>query len=166
MKIILVLGKTVLPTGELSSDLKLQVERATELLQADEDSSLVLTGGITRPGFCPEAEVALTLVPHELRSRVLLETVSLSTRQSVRSVKNMLCDTKIDSIVAISTSGHEKRTRFLFKKVWPEMVSRLSFESVRKNGFVERIAHTLIYWLTILDPDEKLFLPLKKCIIR
>ena len=56
-------------------------------------------------------------------------------------------------------SGFE-RTRC--ERDMPEMAPLLVFESIRENSFMERIAHTLIYWLTVIDPDEKIFLPLKK----
>lgn len=164
----MVLGKTVLPNGDAPWDLKLQMGKAVQLLENEESATLVLTGGVTRPGFRSEAEVAMAFVPYELQSRAWLEKRSMSTKQNIEHVRDHFMGESemIDSIIVISTPGHELRTRFLFWKLWPKMLPRLSFENVGSESFGERLFHLLLFVVVAIDPEEKVFLPLKKHFVK
>lgn len=162
MKIYLVPGKTLLSDGTIPEDFVLQMEKAVRLLETTPDSRLVITGGVTQPGFVSEAEAGRTLVPTELWYRTIVETMSSSTRQNLKAVKKLLRHFQIDGITVISTRGHKTRTRYLFWRLWPEMLPRLSFEFVGPYTVRDRLAHALWLVLTVIDPGERIFLPLKK----
>lgn len=135
-------------------------------MEGKEDPLLVISGGVTRPGLPSEAEGAMALVPENLRSVVRLEKKSLSTRQNLRFTRELLRDTRIDSLIVVSGYGQEQRARFLFRTIWPEVFHKLSFESVGRDTFREYLLHKLLYLLTVIDPQEKVFLPMKKYVFK
>lgn len=159
----MVLGKRPLPNGDSPKELVLQIEKAVEILRNNHEALLVITGGVTQPGFPSEAETAAALVPLDLYPRLRLEKESETTRQNVLYTRRLLQNTKVDAIVLVSSHGHERRARYLFKKLWPE-IGQLSFESVGSDPFIKQIEHAIITALTISELDEKL-LPLKRAII-
>ena len=165
--IVLVLGKQLGRNGEVPDELVRQMEKAIKLMQTGKGDLLVIAGGVTLPGLPSEAEAAMTLVPEELKPRVRLETRSLSTKQNICFVKNLLADIRVGSIIVVSSPGHKKRTRWLFRREWPEAVGSLSFENVVvpqtvSQKILGRLIHEIIFLLTVLDPDERVFLPLKR----
>lgn len=162
MRIILLLGKQLLPNGEMSKEFRLQMEKAVELLRAWRGDLMVITGGVTIPGLPSEAQSAFAFVPEDLRARVRLEEKAMSTKQNIEFSKELLVCLNVDarSIIIISSPGHERRTRYLFRRLWPEVT--LSFENVGTYTPRERVVHMIIFVLTVLDPEEKIFLPLKR----
>lgn len=162
MRIILVLGKQLLSRGEIPKELRLQMEKAVELLRAWQGDLMVITGGVTIPGLPSEARGAFACVPEDLRDRVRLEEKAMSTKQNIEFSKELLVHFNVDvhSVIIISSPGHERRTRYLFRRLWPEVA--LSFENVGTCTPRERVEHMIIFVLTVLDPEEKIFLPLKR----
>jgi uncharacterized SAM-binding protein YcdF (DUF218 family) len=151
----------LLSNGNLPREFILQMEKAIQLLrQSPASAELLISGGITRPGFPSEARAALYFVPQDLFFRVRLEEESLSTRQNIIFAKRLFHYQNADCVVVVTSRGHAWRARYLFRKLWPEM-KQVSFESVGGSGIRDRIAHAVLYALTVLDPDEDVFLPLK-----
>ena len=83
MKVLLVLGQALSPTGEVSTSLKEKMQRAIEILGQKPDFTLIITGGVTQPNQPSEAEGAANLLPENLRHRVALEKRAMSTRQNI-----------------------------------------------------------------------------------
>jgi hypothetical protein len=102
------------------------------------------------------------LVPEDLHFRTMLEELSLSTRQNVQYVRKLLEGVPIDELVVISSSGHTARTRYLFRKLWPEVTPVLTFEAAWQSKFMERCYHCALYAMAVMDPNEKLFFRIKR----
>lgn len=162
-EVVLVLGKQLLPNGSLSKELKLQMRVAVEMMHAAVGNLLVISGGVTRPGFPAEAEVAAQLLPKRLYDSVLLEPTAMSTKQNVVNVKKLLSEYDIARIFVVTSAGHRQRVFYCFKKYWPEIVPDLYFEDIElKQTWFEKIVHKAIYFMTVIDPNEKFFLPCKR----
>jgi uncharacterized SAM-binding protein YcdF (DUF218 family) len=159
---VLVLGKRLLPNGKLPAEFSLQMAEAIRLMRIYPLAIGMITGGVTQPGFPSEAEAAMELVPREMHNRFWLENKSESTRQNVANVKELWEGFHFDVMYVVSSPGHERRTRYLFQKIWPEMAPRLKFDSVGNLTLKDWFMHTILYALTRIDPNEKIFLPLKR----
>ncbi len=162
MKIILVLGKMLRANGVPSDELRTQMQKGVELLEKLPSSKLVISGGSTRPEYESEAKVASWLVPPKYQDRVILEEQSLSTAQNVKFVREKLREVNIESIVVVSSSAHNKRSLFLFKKYWPEIIPMLTFENAWRSTFLESALHAVIHVMTIIDKNEHVFLRIKR----
>jgi len=133
---------------------------------------LVISGGVTRAGLPSEAEAGAVLVPFALGARrVLLEEKSQSTRQNIIFVKALLHDEDIavDSMVVVCIPGQLDRAKYLFHELWPELFEtpgRIEFRTItiERQAPGEWLFHKLLFLLTYIDPNEKLFLPVRKLI--
>lgn len=131
-----------------------------------EDTVLVISGGVTRPNFPSEADVAASFVPDDLLERVFLEREAETTRQNVRFTKALLADVPIDSIRIVGSRGHIKRAHYLFQKIWPEVLPGLSCEPTGRRNVGSDIAHEILRIPMVIDPEEKIFLPVRKVLIK
>ncbi len=162
MNIILVLGQTPSPAGDIDSRLREKMTRAIQLMERDPSALLVIAGGPTRRDQLTEAEGAMTLVPNYLKTRVRLETQSLSTKQNILFTMELLCDLTITSILVLSIPAHERAVRRLFKREWPEVMPVFLFEGVGRDTLAQIFEYSILHLLRMMDPNEKFFVPFKK----
>lgn len=162
MTVFMVLGQTPSPDGKVDSKFREKMLTAVALLRNYPHSILLITGGVTQPGQPSEAEGGFQLVPEDLKSRVLLEKKSLSTRQNILFSKEILSSYDIDSLFVLSTPGHKVRFSFLLNRNWPEITAKYKFVPVGTDSFREKIIHGVITVLTLLDPEQKKMLSFKK----
>ena len=162
MRIALVLGKQLSPSGAMTAEYVAQMQKAVSLLSADKVDIILITGGVTRAGFPSEAEVGLSKVPKELRTKVMLEKCSKSTSENIRFVLEMLGSSRITSMIVVGSTGQDRRTRFLIKRLWPEILPVTKFDSVPTTSAKEKVAHFVLYVLTLIDPDDEVFVPFIK----
>jgi hypothetical protein len=170
MRIILVLGIRLLPSGKLEDKFIASIRRGVELMQTHREiglsSLLVISGGVTRPSFCSEAKAALDYIPEGLHPDVRLEERAATTRQNVRNVRELLVDIPFDALHVISTPGHVARARELIQAEWPEALSRFHAEPVGTDSFWDKVTEKILGILMNMDRRERVFLPLRKLLIR
>ena len=166
MRVILVLGNKLLLSGAMSCKFRERVERAILVLSRTGDM-LVITGGTTRAGFQAEAEAGLSLVPENLKAKTRVETESKSTSENIKFSRELLSDiVTVESLVVVTSKSHVPRTRLLVKKFWPEVYPKTSFEEVGRSTATERFVEYVLCCLAIVDPNDRVFLPLLKKFFR
>lgn len=162
MRAVLVLGGRLLASGKASREFKKRMSAAVSLLAHGKADVLVISGGMTRIGFPSEAETGLALVPENLREKVLIETRSRSTLENIRYARGFLEGLAITSLVVVTSASHVPRARFLVKKFLPEMYAHTSFEGVGRATLAERVREFMLHCLAVIDPYNRVFLPLLK----
>lgn len=162
MRVVLVLGSRLLASGRMSRMFIRRVERAVSLLSRDMADLLIIAGGATRTGFPTEAEAGLAYVPTEIAGRALIEIRSRSTSENIRYVRELLGDTPITSLIVVASASHIPRVRYLISRLWPEASAAASFEAVGQVTLLERVRECALLALAIIDPANKVFLPILK----
>jgi uncharacterized SAM-binding protein YcdF (DUF218 family) len=161
----LVLGYQLQPDGSPTTEFKANMSLATRLLQEKQVSRVIVSGGRTRPQFESEAVVGRNLVPADLQEKVWTEDQAMSTRQNFENCKAKLRaeDVTFGALKIICAPLHVKRARFLIQRYWSEAAPLIQFVTTdMKPTFRDVVVNKLIYWMTRIDPDEKVFLPLKR----
>jgi len=113
MKIILILGNKLLPSGKISKILKKRIDSGIKYYKKN-DIFLVSGGNIANVSHT-EAYVMkkyiLTKLPN---SQVITESKSLSTKENIQYSKNILKDYKC-KVLLVTSPNHLKRVRKLVK---------------------------------------------------
>ena len=113
--IIVLFGAGVLPGGRPSGSLARRIAAAREAALADPGARVFCTGGLGR-NPPPEAEVmARLLVPAIARERLILDTKSGDTLQSVRTAAAWLKAHGQSRCRSCSDGYHQPRIRMLFR---------------------------------------------------
>lgn len=160
--IVIVLGRKTTSSGKIDPVHVALVSHAIHIAE-EEQAVLVLTGGKTRGGVpLAEAELALALIPENLRERTLVETVSKTTAENIIFAKNwLLVGTEIKKMIIVTTHPHEARVRLMLAEHWPEILPVVEFNGIaREVSFRQRAVHYILYLITRIDPKERLIAPL------
>jgi hypothetical protein len=166
MRIALVFGKKLLPTGEMSAEFKAQIDKALLLQSRDIVDFVVVSGGVTRKGFLSEAETALTYISRDRHSAVFIERHSKSTSENIEFVKRQMGTFGIHLMIVISSTGHDSRIRYWVARLWPEICPTTAYASVPTTSIIEHLLQLVLYRLTVLDPDRKIFEPISHKLFR
>lgn len=165
MRVILVFGYKLLPSGNMGEEFRKRMEGALQLLERDTAALLVITGGRTRAGLPSEAAVAAREVPASEMWRVVLESKSKTISENVRFVRKLLKDARIDSLTIVSSRAHEPRIRLLTKRLWPEVADKVRFAGVPSSA-AAWVMNMFSYILNLVDPHDRVFAPIIKKLAR
>lgn len=165
VKMILVLGKMLEQDGSLGIGYTAQINHVTQMLYRDQMSFVVISGGFTRPEYISEARAGFEQIPPDLQNRVTLEERSLSTRQNIENVRELVKGRWVTEIIVVSSGAHSFRVEYLFWKYWPEAKYMLSFSPAYTSSFKEWVLQLAIYGMSRLDPNEKFFLRIKRALL-
>ena len=116
MTVIAVLGAMRSRDGGPSHAMRRRVAHGVAVWAATPHATLMLTGGVTRPAYGPEAELARRLaieggVPEEA---IRMETVSLTTRENLIEIRKVA---GAANIIVVSDSWHLPRTKFIARQM-------------------------------------------------
>ena len=121
MKIILILGNKLLPSGKMSKILKDRIDSGIKYYKKN-DIFLVSGGNIANVSHT-EAYVMKKYILSKLpNSEVISESKSLSTKENIQYSKNILKDYKC-KVLLVTSSNHLKRVRKLVKGLDWELTS-------------------------------------------
>ena len=121
MKIILILGNKLLPSGKMSKILKDRIDSGIKYYKKN-DIFLVSGGNIANVSHT-EAYVMKKYILSKLpNSQVITESKSLSTKENIQYSKNILKDYKC-KVLLVTSSNHLKRVRKLVKGLDWELTS-------------------------------------------
>ena len=165
MRVILVLGKKLSASGKMSEEFKQQVENAIRLFLSGEADLIVFSGGVTRAGFCAEAEAAASMVPRELDGYFECETASKTTLENVVWSRELLKDFLITKLIVVTSRAHELRAKFLIRRFWPEVYPCTVYSGVAASPW-QWIQNLVRYIPMRLYPDGRFFEPLVKRLFR
>ncbi|WP_274364195.1 YdcF family protein [Paenibacillus thermotolerans] len=151
---IIVLG------GEIEGE---RTRKGAELYKAGKAPKLILSDG-TRMSWrtmAVDEMVALALYTGVPKHDILVENESRSTYENAVYTKKLMTDKRLDSAVVVTSDWHERRTKFIFDKVYqgsgielsycgaPD--SRSDFDEWWKDGEKQQTVLTewsklLVYW--------------------
>lgn len=160
----LLLGKTLAKNGSIERDYEAQISMLAQLLRSNPGSFAVISGGVTRPNYPSEARVGFGRIPDDIRSRVTLEEKAMSTRQNIEYVRELVRARWITQIIVVSSTAHSFRVEYLFWKYWPEAKYMLSFSPAYNSTIREWLLQIIIYGMIRLDPNERVFLRIKRAV--
>lgn len=124
VKVIVVLGKRLLPNGEPSHILKTRMETACTLFKQAFNKNkdyILVTGGLVQrgKGVKTEAEVMLRLADKYgvKSSRVILEKQALSTMDNAFYSKAILDEMGVKDLTIITSDFHMNRSKMIFTRI-------------------------------------------------
>ena len=113
MKIILILGNKLLPTGNMTKILKDRLDSAIKHYKKN-DIFLVSGGNIAKTSHTEAYVMKKYLLSKLPNAEVISESKSLSTKENIQYSKNILKDYTCQ-VLLVTSSNHLKRVRKLVK---------------------------------------------------
>lgn len=123
-EIMIVLGCSVLESGQPSPVLKDRLDEALSYLEDHSDMIVVVTGGKGHDGICSEAEcMANYLIANGVPTEsVLLEDQATSTWENLVYSYDLLSrlgyEMEMEDVLLVSSGFHLTRARMLFDRAW------------------------------------------------
>jgi len=113
MKVILILGNKLLPSGKMTKILKERLDSGIKHYKKND--FFLVSGGNTAKVYHTEAYVMKKYILRKLpNAEVISESKSLSTKENIQYSKNILKDYKC-KVLLVTSSNHLKRVRGLVK---------------------------------------------------
>jgi len=159
MNIHILHGNQLEETGEMSAEYMIRAVKA--LTSADLNDTLIITGGVTRPGFKSEAEVGLNFInqqDHPVLPRILLEKRSTTTGENIRFVKELLEQHGLrpSKIFVYHRESALIKAKILYDQLWSGHPELVFVPCLDNSGWVYKLrSYTLMPLLAYVDPYEK-----------
>ena len=160
MRIIVVHGFRPLKSGDIHPDLKNRLDRALELDKAEKFDAILVSGN-SRKSVMSEARQAEIYLKDKTNTPLIVEDRPHSTSEEVRLLKERFKENIPDKAIIIVSQPYVKRTKYLYKVLWPESVNNIVFEPAKSGVSPFAPVREVFYrFYTRFDPYEK-FLPAK-----
>lgn len=125
---------------------------------------IVLTGGVTRQGFSPEAEVSfshlcsLASAEKVILPKVFLGTESLTTAQNFLNTQKLLLGQKIapSEVVVIARVSQALKSRILAWRTWPKAKRSVIKTLDIKPLWFKMIDYLILTPLVVIDPKDRI----------
>lgn len=131
MRIVAVHGNKLTRKGELTKENRLRLDRAREVFREKKCDFVIVLGGRTRDRFKCESEKAAEYL-ERFSIPVIKETKSLSSYENVKFLKEIVGN-KAEKIFVILVKPKTWKVKFLYRKFFPEVYSRISFIQSREG---------------------------------
>jgi uncharacterized SAM-binding protein YcdF (DUF218 family) len=126
--VLIVLGCAPRPDGRPSDAMVSRIRKAIQLYKKENYSNVILSGGRSRLPI-PEADMMRIMLLHYIpENKIILERNSKTTVQNAVFCWEFLKNKDPKHITVVTSAYHIPRTRYIFRKLYRHMGSRLVFE--------------------------------------
>jgi len=157
--IIIVHGKKPLRGGSMHPAFIERLDQAVRLARQSSYQEILITGGPTRTRVVTEAKMGRQYLLGRTKLPVRLEDKSRTTAENIifTQAEEIGRNNKELSNVAVITSRPSiLRTRYLYKKLWPEVYKSATFVGAKQhNSLVDFLTEPFYYLYALLDPKEQ-----------
>ncbi len=164
MRVAIVLGKKLTPTGDPNGEYKRSLAIAEELLFAKAVDFIAISGGKTQAAFPAEADVGYHLLSPESQRVTILESSSLSGVENIVELRKLLGEDVHSSFMIM---GHARlsRMRKVLKRFWKEAdITCIGVQD--DHPILERVKEAIISIIFGIDPEQKHITALLKKMFR
>ena len=164
---VVVLGKKPPGDAEIHPDFAANLRAAAELVKPGKSGLLVISGGATRNGRQPEAQVGHEYLRQRVAVPILLETDSRTTAENIVNVRRLLEPYGIETVTFVTSAYHVRRTRLLVERLWPAVAATASYEYGQDTDrWPERLINVVYLPYAAIDPGNQTIVRFTRRIFR
>lgn len=159
--LIILHGHKLNRDGTLSPLMLERIDVLNDLIKIHSDASVFICGGQTRKRFSSESRVIFNYIKNNggfLDNRnVLFEENSKTTTQSIRNIQKIVSNDIPSEIFVITSIESALRFKFLYRKLWPKIMSRLIFVTRKRQVDLPLMLKEKIYLMYAhFDPENEM----------